>query len=321
MIKLITLLSLAFSFSSMAQIQIPADGRIDIWPAIPFVRGADLCRYRDHYSQTRTKYIQDMVYNAESLLQSGAIGAEAMDMLMAFNDMYDRNQQLALQHNYLDVTLESTFKAFMDGYYRTINPKVKKISFRHVNDLLNVVRSARNGQRDGYLDHKLLAKLDFIAYGTYTLAPNCNGDIQITLHFIGRDGVSESFEGTGHPSTVMSQIASEVFTKYQRTTFPSQVRIGTKMLTLVGGLNGSVDVVTNPRIAEEACQTLDARLPTEKELDLLNSYGDWSGGVSINDKVWAMSNGYVYHPGLRNPTPVRHYTSVNDRSFLYYCVK
>jgi hypothetical protein len=321
MFKLLYVFAAAFSLSAIASVPLPADGRIDIWPTIPFVRGADLCKYADAYGRTRSEYMSDMVTHAENLMYAGAKGKEALQLLSAFNQLYDRNQAIAIRHQYLDVTLESTFKAYMDQYYRDLRPRIKKLSFQHVNDIMNVVNAAKRGQRDGYLDNNLLNKLDYIVYGTYALAPNCRGDIQVTLHMIGRDGTSESFEGTGHPSTVMSQIASEIFTLYQRTSFPSVVKVGRRHIELIGGFNGSVDVASSPEIAEQACETLGGRLPNQMELELLDGYGDWSGGVSINDKVWAMANGNVYHPRLRNPTPVRHRTQVNDTSFLYYCVR
>lgn len=321
MFKLLFAFATAISLSAFASVPMPEDGRIDIWPSIPFVRGADLCKYADAYGKTRSEYMTEMVTHAENLMYAGAKGEEALQLLTTFNALYDRNQAIATRYKYMDVTLESTFKAFMDSYYRDLRPRIKKLSFTHVNDIVSIVRAANRGQRDGYLDNRILDKLDFIAYGTYALAPNCRGDIQVTLHLIGRDGSSESFEATGQPSTVMSQIASEIFTLYQRTSFPTVVRVGNRHIELIGGFNGSVDVATSPQLAERACETLGGRLPNQMELELLDGYGDWSGGVSINDKVWAMPNGYVYHPRLRNPTPVRRPFEVNETSFLYYCIR
>lgn len=298
-----------------------AASRIDIWPSIPFIRGADLCSYRDAYGQTRSEYMHQMVGLAKDLMSYGAYGSEALDMLVGFNQLYERNQAYATRGQYLDVTLESTLKSYIDQYYRDLRPLEKKLSFTHVGDIMSVVRSAMAGQRDGSLTSEQLNRLDYIAYGTYALAPNCRGDIQVTLHLIGKDGVSESFIGQGRPEVVMSQIASELFTRFQRTQFPSTTRIGNRQLTLVGGLNGSVDRVHSPRLAEQACETLDARLPNQMELELLDARGDWSGGVSLNNETWAMPNGKIYAPYLRNPTPVRDPWQVNAKVFLYYCVR
>lgn len=319
--QILLMMSVFWASLSFASTPLPADGRFDIWPTIPFIRGADLCAYKDAYGQTRAEFMNSMVRSAEKILAQGATGYEALDLLVTFSSMYDRNQEMAVRYQYLDVTLESSFKAYLDQFYRELSPRTKKISFQYVNDIVNIVNAAKAGQRDGYLDEALIAKLDYIAYGTYALAPDCRGDIQVTLHLIGRDGTSESFIASGKPEYVMSKVAADLFTAFQRTQFPSQLRVGAKTLTLIGGLNGSVDRVADPRLAEEACATLDARLPTASELDLINSYGDWSGGVSLNDKVWALEGNKVFAPTLRNPTPVREKWEVNAEEFLYYCVK
>ncbi len=320
-VKLVTLLTCLTSFNSITFANTPKDGRTDIWPTIPFVRGADLCRYKDAYQQTRTEYMSNMVQSANSLLRSGASGREALMLLGTFNEMYDRNIAVATQYQYLDVTLESTFKAYLDQYYRDLKPRVKKLSFTNVNDILSVVRATNNGQREGYLDQELLNKLDYIAIGSYSYAPNCQGDILVTIQLIGRNGETESFVGNGKPQYVMSQIASKMFTHFQQTKFPSKIKVGSATLELIGGMNGSVDRAESPELAAEFCATLEGRLPSAKELEILNGYGDWSGGVSLNDKVWALPNGRVYAPYLKNPSPVREKFEVNADEYLYYCVK
>lgn len=303
----------AFNFSN--------DERIDIWPSIPFVRGADLCKYHDAYGQTRSEYMSSMVRNAQDLMESGAYGAEALQMLIEFNRLYDRNQALATRGKGLAVTLESTLKAYVDRYYRQLRPSFKRLSFRHMGDLLNLVQITSGGQRDGQLTRNQLQRLDFIAYGTYALAPNCRGDIQVTLHLVGKNGRSESYVARGKPSVVMSQIASEMFTQFQRTQFPTTVTMGRSTLELIGGMNGPVDKTHSPHNAQRACRQLGGRLPNQFELEMLDARGDWSGGVSLNDKTWAMPNGKVYAPYLRNPSPVRSPWEVNAKEFYYYCVR
>lgn len=277
--------------------------RANIWPSIPFVRGADLCQFHNAYNQTQRQYLAQMVENAQDLMAYGAYGSEALAMLRGFDDMYRRNQALATYQNY-GVTLEASLKAFVDGYHRDLRPREKKITF--------LTRS---------FDESALTDLDFVAYGTYSLAPNCRGNLQVTLHLIGRDGVTESYTGIGHPSTVMSIIASQVYTQFQRTEFPSTLQIGQNEITIVGALNGSVDEVSDLKVAELACETLAARLPEAHELELINAYGDWSGGVSYGDAVWALPGGMVFHPGLRNPSPIRNPWEVNTKSYKYYCIR
>lgn len=292
----------------------------NIWPSIPFIRGADLCSYHNAYSQTKQEYMAQMVRNAQDLMAYGAYGIEALHMLESFDRLYTKNQALASYQNF-GVTLEASLKAFVDGYHRDLHPRVKKISFQHLNSLQSIVTNLRSGLPIGNFDESMMKDLDFIAYGTYSLAPNCRGNLQVTLHLIGRDGMTSSYTGTGHPSTVMSIIASQIYTEFQRTEFPSTVRVGHNELTIIGGLSGSVDEVSDLKMAELACETLDARLPTATELDLINAYGDWSGGVGLGNAVWALPNGKVFHPGLRNPSPVRNPWEVNAKTFKYYCVR
>ena len=314
-VKYITILATLIAVSTVGASELPEDGRVDIWPTIPFVRGADLCRYGNAYGQTRMQYMNQMMKLASGFNSAGA-GA-----LIAFNDLYDKNLALATSYNSFDVTLESTLKAYTDSYFRKLQPKIKKLSFTDTTDILSIIRNAQTGQVPE-LDQATLDRIDYIAYGTYALAPNCQGDVQVTLHLVGKNGQTESFVGAGKVDIVMSQIASDIFVRFQRTQFPSVVRVGNKMLTLVGGFNNSVDQAPTSKIAQQSCETLDARLPTEMELEILNVYGDWSGGVSLNRKIWAMSNGYVYVPYMRNPSPVRSETSMNlSEGLLYYCVR
>jgi hypothetical protein len=314
--------SLVLSAVSMAGATIPKDGRVDIWPTIPFVRGADLCAYKDAYGQSRSEYMNSMISQAKSLLGAGAKGKEALELMVNFSNMYDHNKAIAMSNPYLyDVTLESTLKAYVDDYYRSLKPKTQRLSFTHVNDIQSIVNAARNGMRDGWLDQNILNKLDYIAYGTYTLSPDCRSSILVTIHMIGRNGQSINYQAQGDPATVMSQIASRMFEDFQRTQFPSILKIGNKNITLVGGLNGTVDTVPDPSLAEDACSTLDARLPTQKELELISMYGDWNGGVSVKEGTWAMPDGKVFADRLRNPTPVREKWEVNADEFLYYCVR
>lgn len=298
-----------------------ASNRANIWPSIPFLKGANLCNYSDAFGQTRSEYMNSMVGHARDLMESGALGNEALDLLVSFNGLYDRNQALATRGKYLDVTLESTLKSYLSSYYRKLQPRNQNISFKHTNKLVDIVSATRNGQRPGYINDEMIEQLDFIAYGSYSYAPNCRGNIVVTLHLVGRSGETTSYQGTGKPSVVMSQIASKIFEDFQRTKFPSKLKLRNKTITLISAPNGSIGTAYSPRNAAQGCEMVGGRLPTSHELEMIDLYGDWSGGVSIGNTVWALPNDRVYHPGLRNPSPVRRVSEVNDRSFKYYCVR
>lgn len=301
-----TFLVLAITVFSLAVNAIPQKEQIGIWPTIPFVRGADLCAYKDAYDTTRTGYMFQMVSLAKQLMYSGARGKEAVSMLTSFNSLYDHNMAIANQYRNMEVTLEATLKSYVSDYYRDLRPRVQRFSFTRLSDIS---------------DPNLADKLDYIGHGTYSFAPNCQGDILVTLHLQGREGEEISYIGQGAPAVVMSQIASRMFEDFQRTKFPSTLKVGKKFLTLIGAMNGSVEKTFSVKNAAQACDTLGGRLPTGTELEIIDSYGDWNGGVSINDAIWAISGGYVYAPHLQNPSPVRLESELNPGEKSYYCVQ
>lgn len=294
---------------------------LSLWPTIPFIKGADLCQYRDAYGRSRSEMAQEMAQMAVQFMEAGAKGEEALQLLVTIDALIDKNRRLAVQGYGLDVTLEATLKSYIDGFYRNLRPREKKIMFTHANALVDVVRAVRNGQRPGYLDNDLLTKLSGFAYGTYAYAPNCRGDIFVTIHVVLQSGETISFHGQGKPQVVMSQVASRMFEQFQRTQFPSRVRMGHRMLELVGAPGSPVDTAPSPELAEQSCEMMRARLPTRNEYEYLSMLGDWNGGVGLGNKRWALANGYILAPDLRNPSPVRRPSEVNDREFMYYCVR
>ena len=294
---------------------------INLWPTIPFVRGADLCQYRDAYGQSRNEAIREFTGLAERLLQAGANGPEATDLLVTMDALIDKNRDLAIRGYGLDVTLEATLKSYVDRFYHNLRPREKKINFKSTAPLVDVVNAIRNGQRHGYIDNKLLKSLSGIAWGTYSYAPGCRGEILVTIHIILKDGDTINFEAQGKPEIVMSAIAARMFERFQRTQFPSTVVMGGRKLELVGAPGSPIGRAPSPQLAEDACSMIEARLPTRQEYEYLSLLGDWNGGVGLNDKVWALANGYVLAPMLRNPSPVRSPFEVNEREYLYYCVR
>lgn len=314
-IKFITIsLSLLFCSNLMAKPSF-------IWPSTPFIRGLDACGYHQAYSQTRFEYMQDMTQLATELMSYGALGSEALEMLINFDALYEKHKALAVQGRFLDVTLENTLKAFLDSFYN--NPqyrtRTRNVYFKHANPVAIILRQARRNTNVN-VPNNILDHVDYVAYGSYTLAPNCQGNINATLTLVGKDNITETFQATGRPTVVMSSIAAQIFNRFQQTKFPSKLRIGSRTITLLGALNGRVDTVRSVKVAKQSCTILGGRLPSESELEIIDSYGDWNGGVSIGRAVWALHSGKVYHPGLGD-YPVRNVSEVNTRKFNYYCIK
>lgn len=298
-----------FSFSSFAT-------TLHLWPNIPFnIEGANLCEYRVAHSQIRSQYMQEMVENAERLFYAGDFNP--VTTLLRFNQLYHKNQVYARKG--LGHTLENTFKAYLDGYYRQLTPKTRNIDFKYTNRLNQAINKPASQNTEPNLETNQFQKISAFAYGHYSFSPHCRGEILVTLTLITRGGDSKTYLGQGPVNTVMSKIASQIFEDYQRTKFPSTLRVGNKKLTLLGGLNGAVDKVQYPEEAENICQTLGARLPTAQEYKFINSYGSWSGGVTLGRNVWALKYPKVFIPYFRT-LPVREYNQTNQKEIYYICV-
>lgn len=291
-----------------------AHAQISLWPTIPFMRGADLCQFQEAYGQTRQQTMREAADVAYDFLLSGHYG-NAVQLLYRLNDLVTRNRQLATQGNGLDVTLESTLHGYVDRLYVQYKPREKKIQFSHARPLMDVI-----ARQERQVDEALLNRLTGFAYGTYSYAPGCAGDLLVTLTVVSKGGRTETFMAQNKPQLVMGDIASRMFEAYQRTTFPTTLRIRTRTLKLLGGLNNSVDRARTTEQAEVACATLDGRLPTKDEYEAISLYGDWSGGVSLNNGTWALAGGFVYHAPFRTH-PVRQPWEVNAEEYLYYCVQ
>lgn len=284
------------------------DKSFRIWPSIPFVRGADLCAYKNAYDSTRSEYMNRMVGWASELMYMGAFGKEASEVLKKFNDMYDLNKRTGTYG--LDVTLENSFKAYLDQVYRQTRPRVKKLVFYSQGDV-----------QASFTNSDILKEMGYMMYGTYSYAPNCAGDIYVTLSVVNRNAEIETFQANGTPATVMGYLAEQVFIRYQKTQFPSAISNAGRTLMVLGALNGDVAQVVGTRAAELACASIQGRLPTEQEYLVLEAYGAWDGGLDLGRTPWAMANGYVFHPVMRNNSPVHRESNLNDKTFNYVCVK
>jgi len=221
----------------------------------------------------------------------------------------------------MDVMLESGLKAAIDGFYRKINPKEKKLQFVNPAPLLDLLRDLRTEKRQGSLNLSQLAKMSGFAWGTYAYSPGCRGDILVTIHVELTNGTSYSFLAQGGPESVMGAIGSQMFEYFQRTQFPTVVRMGAKSLTLMGAPGSPIGVAPSPAVAESACVFSQARLPLVEEYEFVSALGDWNGGVSLDHQLWALADSHILAPDLRNPSPVRHPEDVNSTEIYYYCVK
>ena len=89
---------------------------MQIWPTIPFVRGKDLCQYQEAYSKSKNTQSQSLLSNVIALMREGAQDVNAIGIVQAIDEMENLNRARAASGLGMDVLLEGSFKAAMDGY-------------------------------------------------------------------------------------------------------------------------------------------------------------------------------------------------------------
>jgi hypothetical protein len=307
---------LAVLVPAQAQTAAPA-----LWPSIPFIRGADLCQYQDAYSRSRSSLMREMSAQVKELVFLGATPEEALVPLVVIDGLITKNRTLAAGGPGWDVTLEAAIKSSLDQMMREASPRVRRIGFYNPGSLVDLLNNLREQRQRGALDTRMLSRISGVAWGTYSFAPSCRGDILLTVHVELRSGETFSFSGSGLPETAAHMVANRMFTAFQTTRFPSDVLLGSKRLTLVGTPAGPVTHTPTPADAEHACASMSARLPTAEEYEQLSMLGDWSGGVSLKHDIWALPGGKVLAPDLRNPSPVRSADEVRGQDLHFYCVR
>ena len=292
-----------------------------LWPTVLFVKGQDLCQFEEAYGATRMEQINEMSSQIKDLMRMGASTPEGLEALLNLDALTDKNRAQAISGARMDITLEASLKAYLDRMYLGFDQKDIKLQFFNPGPLSELIKSLRDEQRQDNIDVQQLSVLSGIAWGTYAYGPSCRGDLLVTLHIELKNGTTVSFQAQDKPEKVMSSIAADIVRYFQRTTFPTVVMMGDTSLVLVGTAGQPINTAPNPQIAEKSCALLKARLPTVDEYEFLSIKGDWNNGVSLDHKVWALSNNRVLNPDTRNPTPVRSHPDVNFVTVYFYCVR
>jgi hypothetical protein len=295
---------------------------VNIWPQIPFVRGKDLCQYHDAYGRTKSAQMFELTQTIRSLIREGVDSRNIVNLLNVMDDQINRQRSIAGSSPGMDVMLAGSVKASLDRVYRERSPQVRKFNFFNPAPMNELLRLMRDPQKQVAWDPKLLNALSGVAYGTYSYAPSCRGDLVVTLHVDLSCGHTYHFQAQGFPEQVMQNIGQQIFETFQQTQFPSKVKIGTKNLELVGAPGTTIGKAPSTRSAEMACKAIQARLPTADEYEYLSNLGDWNGGVHCSrNKLWAMEGNKVMAPDLPNPSPIRPITEFPGQEFSYYCVR
>ena len=295
---------------------------VNIWPQIPFVRGKDLCQYHDAFGRTKSEQMAELTNSIRSLIREGVESRHMVNLLYAMDDQINHQRSIAGSSPGMDVMLAGSVKASLDKVYRERSPQLRKFAFFNPAPLNDLLRLMRDPQKQLAWDPKLMRSLSGVAYGTYSYAPSCRGDLVVTLHVDLTCGHTYHFQAQGFPEQVMQNIGQQIFETFQQTQFPSKVKIGSKYLELVGAPGATIGKAPSPRSAEMACKAIQARLPNADEYEYLSNLGDWNGGVTCSrGKLWAMEGNKVMAPDLPYPSPIRSVSEFPGQEFSYYCVR
>lgn len=274
-----------------------------IWGKIPIVRGVDHCRILDASSATRTQHMREMVSLATQLMQAGAFGSEAIDMLERMDKMYDSIMHKAAQG--LPQSLEAQLKSGLSELVRTRMPNPQKVQFIYGRDPAK------------------LPQLTHFAYGVYEHDSRCNGHLHVRLDIVDANNNIQSFEGRGASSQALAEVSQKIFNQFHKTKLPTGYLVRGKKIEVHAGPNNFVGVTLDHLAPELYCSTLGMRLPNENEIRMFGILGPWSGGFDLGDMIWPLDNGKFYNPRTLNPSPVRNWSEINNvgTRYAYVCIR
>jgi hypothetical protein len=207
---------------------------ITVWQTVPFIKGQDLCQFQDAYGSTAQENHKNLSQQLIHLLNAGADPAQLVDLLNALDRNTQLNRERATAGKGMDVLLEGSLKASLDAQYTKLQPRNRNITFFNPAPIYALARDLRDEKRQGYLDAGMLGKLNAMAWGTYSYAPTCKGDLLVTLHIQVTSGRTYNYQARGRPDQVMLAISSQLFAEFQHTQFPSKVKMGNRTLELIG---------------------------------------------------------------------------------------
>lgn len=294
---------------------------ITVWQTVPFIKGQDLCQFQDAYGSSGQEIQKNLSQQLIELLDAGADPGQLVDLINALDHNTQLNRERARAGKGMDVMLEGSLKAALDARYTQLQPRQRNITFFNPAPLYALARDLRDEKRQGYLDAKMLGKLNAMAWGTYSYAPTCKGDLLVTLHIQVSSGRTYNYQAIGRPERVMQAISVQLFAEFQHTQFPSKVQMGNKTLELVGAPGVPISFTHSAQAAERICKDIQARLPTADEYEFMANLGDWNQGVRTVGRVWALAGKMVLAPELPNPSPIRTESEVRAHEIYFYCVR
>jgi hypothetical protein len=293
-----------------------------IWPTIPFVAGADHCNAYQVGGQSRVETRQELIGEMVRLMKAGARAPDAMNAVLAFDRLYDQHRSDAVKQ--LDVSLEALLHGYLDQFYEYYRPREKRLEFRAVNEANEIINAAKYWQRAGNIPKEGLEQLDYFAIGTFSHQQGCYGKVDVSLDLIStRNGKVRSFLGTGTPQEATFEVVKKLFDSFQRAHFPSSLSgLDGRKVTILGTPSGRPTDKVDWETAAMACRSMGGRLPSAQEVKLVNMYGDYSGGITLqlHGNYSLNQPGQVYVSDFVGQE-VREFRMINDKTAFFFCLK
>ena len=267
-------------------------GQRRVLPQLQFMEASDLGLFREIYTQTFQSLMQQrasLAANSQGPYWRGL--ALANWQLLDHIEAASHRIRFEARRN-LDLSLHN-LKSELQNLYEIYQPEGQALVFQQ----------SITGPDDPALE------ADFLLYGSYHM----DGlRLEVDLHMLNlHSGVERSFSARGEPRQAGRELARKLFHHFHRTRFPSRFRLGSLSLELLDHqtLRSPVreSLLQLHRSATMYCQTLQARLPTEAEFQLLRARGIYRGGVAVGASpsttsyYWALANDRVYRPHFVSP--------------------
>lgn len=319
--------NLILSFFLYSLFSINAAAIESIWPNVPFAVGADFCNIKNDLNKNRGDSRREYIYDTLPLLDYGASGYEAYNLIIAFEQLYDQHQFEAQQK--LQVSLEALLKTELSRYYNFYKPKNNKFVFRNSVEIQKLIQTAKSRANNGSSNSDIkkiteIPSVDYMAMGTFSMSASCNGEIDVTLDFIHlKTGDIVSFYASGTAYNAMNSIAGQIFELFQKTQFPSKIQgIDGSTLTILGTPTGRLTDKTDWNTANIACKSLKGRLPSVQEIKLIAMYGDYSDGITLqlHGNYCTQEKDSVYVSDFVGQED-QSFNLINDKTAFFFCVK
>ena len=265
-------LMLLASFNAFAAPSFWNSGEIQLNPRISNYQGLDIAEFDESFSQTTSELRDNYIRQAMNLMERGAMGMEAMEMVLQFDDrVYDRRQVAKAGMgetlaNYVRSGLELLNEVYEnEGGVRRLDWSVNASKYD-----LQLMWGVRPGS------------------GVYTVLRVSNKETGISRSYASRGSVLNL-------NIVGYALASQVFNSVHKTTFPLKMKIGYENLVISGvktfPTNGNVQYRYMLQQVAGYCAAKGERLATVKELTTLFGLGAYHGGVNMGMKTeWAATD-------------------------------